>query len=345
MTPLFQYELLNQPFGDPALYVRLAGERKALLFDLGNISFVKAGKLCKISDVYVSHTHMDHFIGFDHLIRLNLARDRTIRICGPKGMIQNVKGKLKGYTWDLVDSYPFIVEVVEIHARTLRIVQFFCKDRFKHGDVRTVPYEDALDSYPHYTVKALSLDHKITSIAYSLEERFHININKDRLVKLGLPAGKWLRELKDHIWDGKPDEWPVRISGDTMQGQQTQEITLGRLKKDIVTITRGQKIVYISDCRGINKNFKRVIPFVCGADILFCEAAFLEKDSDKAVARGHLTARQAGFIAREAGVRELQVYHFSPRYEHCPELLYQEAQQEFKGNGHMPGKDIKEQYL
>ena len=118
MTPLFQYELLNQPFGDPVLYVRLAGEKKALLFDLGEISFLKAGKLFKVTDVFVSHTHIDHFIGFDHLIRLNLARDRTLRIFGPAGIIRNVRGKLKGYTWNLVDEYPFIIEVVEISAKS-----------------------------------------------------------------------------------------------------------------------------------------------------------------------------------------------------------------------------------
>lgn len=338
MTPLFQYELLNQPFGDPVLFVRLTGEKKALLFDLGDISFLKAGKLFKVSHVFVSHTHIDHFIGFDYLVRLNLARDKTICIYGPEGIIRNIKGKLKGYTWNLVDDYPFVLEVVEICAKKLRRVHFICKDRFKPGQVETAPFEGAIDVNPHYTVKALRVDHKIASIAYSLEERFHININKDRLQGLELPVGKWLRQLKDYIWEGKPDSWGIRIPEDNANEKIHKEIPLGELKKEIVTITKGQKIVYISDCRGIEKNFRKIIPFASGADILFCEAAFLEKDSEKARKRGHLTARQAGFIAREAGVRELQVIHFSPRYEHCPELLYLEAEEEFRAN---PAKAVK----
>jgi len=68
MTNLFQHRLLNQPFGDPALYVRLAGEKKALLIDLGDVSCLEPGKLLKVEDVFVSHTHIDHFIGFDHYI-------------------------------------------------------------------------------------------------------------------------------------------------------------------------------------------------------------------------------------------------------------------------------------
>lgn len=315
------------------LYVKLMGEKKALLFDLGEIGSLKPGNLFKVSHVFVSHTHMDHFIGFDHLVRLNLAREKTIHIFGPKGIIQNVKGKLKGYTWNLVDEYPFVIEVVEICAKKLRKVLFICKERFKSGLITTTPFGGNIDINPHYTVKALCVDHKITSIAYALEERFHININKERLLAFGLPVGKWLRELKDYIWEGKPDSWLVRITEKNADDKINKEITLGELKEKIVTITQGQKIVYVSDCRGIEKNFKKIISFAAGANILICEAAFLEKDKAKARARGHLTARQAGFIAREAGVAELKVTHFSPRYEHCPQLLYQEAEQEFK-RGH-----------
>jgi len=64
--------------------------------------------------------------------------------------------------------------------------------------------------------------------------------------------------------------------------------------------------------------------------VLFCEASFLDIDREKASKRGHLTAKQAGCVAREAGVKELKVFHFSPRYESSPDKLYQEAAQEFK---------------
>ena len=332
MTSLFQFELLNQPFGDPALYVRLTGEKKAFLFDLGEISALKPGKVFKVTNVFVSHTHMDHFIGFDHLVRLNLARDKTIRLFGPEGIIRNVKGKLKGYTWNLVGDYPFILEVIEICAKRLKKATFQCREKFKTGTVEVIPYDGTVDAMPHYTVKALRADHKITTIIYSLEEKFHININSDRLKKLGLPSGKWLRDLKDAIWEKKPANHPVRVYSNSSVDQTIREVPLGNLKDEIVTITRGQKIVYIADCRGIEKNFKKIIPFASGADILFCEAAFLKKDQGKALERGHLTAEQAGFIAHEAGVKKLQVFHFSPRYENCPGLLYSEAEKAFKGD-------------
>ena len=324
MTNLFQHRLLNQPFGDPSLYVRLAGEKKALLIDLGDINCLEPGRLLKVEDVFVSHTHIDHFIGFDHLLRLNLGRDKTLRIFGPPGIIANVRGKLAGYTWNLVDAYPFIIEAIEIGARSLKKVQFICAERFKPRKAETAAYDAPLvDGHPHYGVQALRLDHRIACLAYSLQERFHININKDRLDGLGLPVGTWLRALKDAVWADRPDDFMVRTDGGA-------EMPLGELKRDILTITKGQKIVYVSDCRGTDANLKKIIAFAHGADLLFCEAAFLDRDRDKAAERGHLTAKQAGFAARKAGAASLQVFHFSPRYEASPELVREEAQQEFK---------------
>jgi ribonuclease Z len=51
-----------------------------------------------------------------------------------------------------------------------------------------------------------------------------------------------------------------------------------------------------------------------GASLLVCESTFLGEDADKAHAYGHLTAAQAATIARDAGVEQLVLTHFSQRY-------------------------------
>lgn len=326
MTHLFQPSLHNQPFGDPVLYVRLAGEKKALLVDLGTVSRLEPARLCRVQDVFVSHTHIDHFIGFDHLLRLNLTRDKMIRIFGPPGISGNVRGKLAGYTWNLVgEEYPLVVQAVEVGRSSLKKVTFFCAERFRPRPAELLPRDgQEIDRHPHYAVTAQRLDHGIASLSFKLEERFHINIKKDALARLGLPVGPWLRDVKDAMWADRPDDFPVSITGGARR-------RLGELRREISTITRGRKIVYVSDCRGTKANLDRIAAFAAGADLLFCEAAFLDRDRDKARERGHLTAKQAGLVAREAKVASLQVFHFSPRYEAEPELLYQEAQEAFAG--------------
>jgi ribonuclease Z len=330
MNQLFHPQLLNQPFGDPTLYIELRGEGRALFFDLGEIAYLKAGKLVKVSHVFISHTHMDHFIGFDHLLRLHLAREKTLHIYGPQGIIKNVRGKLNGYTWNLVAEYPFVLAVSEIRTRTIHRVEFICKNGFKSRTLKPLAFDGIADNNPHYTVRALHLDHKIPSLAYCLEERFHVNINKDRLQKLGLPVGPWLRDLKNALWEGKPDSHKVKVYEGTSK-KAMQKISLGKLKEQITSLNKGQKIVYVSDCRGTEENYKKIVSFAMNADILFCEGSFLAKDRIKAEERGHLTAEQAGLIAREAGVKALHIYHFSPRYEGYPEVLYAEAERAFRG--------------
>ena len=77
MASSFRAFLVNDLFGDPALYVSLPWERRALLFDLGDITALSAGRLLKITDVFVSHAHVDHFVGFDHLLRVLLGRAKA----------------------------------------------------------------------------------------------------------------------------------------------------------------------------------------------------------------------------------------------------------------------------
>jgi ribonuclease Z len=66
------------------------------------------------------------------------------------------------------------------------------------------------------------------------------------------------------------------------------------------------------------------------ADTLYCEAYFLEADAERARERNHLTAALAGRIAREAGVRELVLAHFSPKYRGHGETPEEEALKEFR---------------
>ena len=106
--------------------------------------------------------------------------------------------------------------------------------------------------------------------------------------------------------------------------------TLGHLKKKLVLISPGQKISYVVDTVYNEANKARIVDLVRESDIFFCESPFLAEEEARGLERHHLTSRQAGIIAREAGVKKLNVFHFSGRHTFRTEQLVQEAEEAFR---------------
>lgn len=338
MNPSFSSHLVNDVFGDPGLYVEVRWSRRALMFDLGHNDGLSPTRLLKAGEIFISHTHMDHFIGFDTLLRVALGRGKMLTLFGPPGLIDNVQGKLRGYTWNLVDGYPLTIEVREFHECEVRQTAFRASDGFRPSAQATVsiPHGDGplftILEDPMFTVKTVALNHRIPSLAYSLEEQFHINVNKQKLHEAGLRVGAWLTDVKQHIWQGQPDDFRFTVALYDKHRREDREFVLGDVKERFLTISRGQKIAYAVDARYDEENEAKIIALVHGADIFYCEAPYLDCDAEKARDRYHLTARQAGLMARKAQVRDLVVFHFSPRYTGQGEALKREAMDAFHGD-------------
>ncbi len=328
MKSVIQPRLVNGPFGDPALYVRLQGERSALLFDLGDIGGLSPSEIMRISDVFVSHTHIDHFIGFDHLLRIVLGRDKRIRFFGPPGLVRQVRGRLSGYTWNLVDDYRLELEVAEFSGRVLRRRLFTCRDRFREErDLGKSPApEGLLLDTPLYAVRAAVLDHRTPCLAFVLEEKARVGVDKEKLRALGLAVGPWLTAMKRVFLSGREEE---RIRAARAAGGFL-EMTAGELVRGTAAVTRGRKIAYVTDITYTPSNERKVVTLARGADVFYGEAAFMERDLKRAWDRCHLTAGQVGAIAGRAGAGRLEVFHFSPRYQHEEEAVRKEAEEAFR---------------
>lgn len=329
MRSIFQAELVNESFGDPGVYIDLKFERRALLFDIGDISVLPTRKLLRISDVFVSHTHMDHFCGFDHLLRVCLGRDRGISIYGPAGLISQVEHKLAAYTWNLVENYQteFVIVAHELDAAGhIRRARFGSRSRFARSEL---PAAEAVQGIllrePAFCVRAASLEHHdIVSLAFAFEESTHINVWKNRLRELRLPTGPWLSELKRQVRAGAPDDTPIRVHWRTREGAHDQLLPLGRLKREVLEFVPGQRVCYVTDAADNVHNRETLAAFLGETDLLFIEAVFLQADRTHAERKAHLTAAAAGSIARAAAVRVAVPFHFSTRYMGQEEALRQE---------------------
>ncbi|MGD9159712.1 MAG: MBL fold metallo-hydrolase [Desulfobacteraceae bacterium] len=327
--------LINDPFSDPGVYIPFLYEKRAIMFDLGEINLLAPKDLLKISHVFVTHAHMDHFIGFDRLLRIFLGREKELHLFGPAGFFEHVEGKLKGYTWNLVEEYEYdlVLKVSEVHSNELYTREYLCKEGFRHGDTVTSDIiSGVLYQNPGFLVRGVLLDHRIPCIGLSLEEEFSVNIIREELKRLNLEAGPWLTGFKRELYTKKTEDTDFFVTREE-KGEvlEKRRFSLKDLAEKIARITPGQKITYITDVIGSRENKQKIIDLAGNSDHLFIEAAFMEQDASTAREKYHLTAAEAGRLAREAGVKKLTLFHFSPRYSHMKEELINEAMEAFRG--------------
>ncbi|MFK0018287.1 ribonuclease Z [Streptomyces sp. NPDC090798] len=148
-----------------------------------------------------------------------------------------------------------------------------------------VETDGVLATTPSYTLEARRLSHPVESFGYRLVE----------------PDGRRMLPelLAEHGIKG-PDVGRIQREG-----------ALGGVSLDDVSeVRRGQRFAFVMDtrlCEGVDALAE-------DCDLLVIESTFLDGDHQLAVDHGHLTAGQAGRVARDAGVRHLVLTHFSQRY-------------------------------
>jgi ribonuclease Z len=336
VRPLIHPVLVNGRFGDPAVFVESMFERRAILFDLGDLAALPARSILKVDQAFVSHTHLDHFFGFDRLLRVLVGRRKSVALYGPPGFLAQVHHKLQAYQWNLVGRYAedLVFLVHELAGPgVLRRARMRLKTAFAREDLDDAAVDgDVLHQEARYRVRVAVLEHRVPCLAFALEETAHINVWKTRLEAAGLPVGPWLRELKEAIVAGAADETSIRVRA-TESASAQATLPLAELR-DLVTLTPGQKIAYVTDAADTPANRAAIGGLVEDADLLMIEATFAAADADLAARRTHLTTAAAGEIARQARVRRVEPFHFSPRYVDREAAMVAEVRAAFAGDLH-----------
>ena len=326
MSWLVQPRLVNGPFDDPGVYLDFRFGRRAILFDLGDLSPLSSRELLRVSHVFVSHTHVDHVAGFDRLFRLCLHRPSPLTLVGPVGFADQVEHRIRSFTWNLLDgnSVDFRLCAMDYDGRRLiRGAEFRAREAFARRAVEPPEVPDGVAwAEADFRIEAVALDHGIPSLAFALKEVLQVNVWRGVLNEMGLPPGPWLNDAKRAVRMGLPDDHILQVPGGAT-------VELGELKDKALHIAPGQAVAYVTDAAPHGRNRARILQLAGGADQLFIEAVFLEADRPLALASHHLTAWEAGAIAREAGARHVTPFHHSARYLAEPEALRQELFESF----------------
>lgn len=232
----------------------------------------------KVTKILITHLHGDHTFGLPGLIStLGLSEyTKTLYIYGPKGIKEFVSRVLE--LANFKEKFKIVVE--EVAGKFFKGKDFYLgAERMKHGTPAN---------------------------AYNFVIEDKLRIDKSKLKKSKLPAGKHLSDLqkgKDIVYENKKYK-----------------------AKDLTYIEKGKKVSFVLD----TLYNERIENFVRDSEILIMESSFGSDLKREAEEHMHLTAEQCGKIAKKSKVKKLFLTHISQRYEANLKFLLQDAKKNFK---------------
>lgn len=303
------YQVLGEPGRDNALYVELHTGQAVhrLLFDCGEgcLDRLSVGEIQGIDTLLFSHFHIDHIAGFDGFLRSNYSRlERPLQIWGPAGAVDILGHRLQGFTWNLVAGLPGEFIVSEIHPDRIVSARFLTHEGFSVAHpAGERPFEKPLVNGPDFRIDARLLDHGTPSAAYSLREKPRTNVDPERLARLGLAPGPWLKHLKDPATDPQQE---LEV------GQVRQ--TIDHWRRQLLASTPGESIAYVTDFRLDPASEDELTAMLGDCGTLVCENSFSSQDQHLAERTFHVTSADVGRLAARVRPGRLILFHLSDRY-------------------------------
>jgi len=187
--------------------------------------------------------------------------------------------------------------------RIIELLVPYCNLDLEIHEVSEGKFLETKDFY----IEALPMKHSnIPCNAYAFVEKEKVRLDRGKLKKLKLPNSPLLGELAN----GKD----VEFNGKKIHA------------KDLIYKSPEKKIAIVLDTR-INENCYRIAK---NSDLLISEAVYLNDEKDLAELHEHLTAEQAGDIAKKSDSKMLYLSHLSQRYDGNEKLVLNEAKKKFK---------------
>lgn len=141
--------------------------------------------------------------------------------------------------------------------------------------------------------------HRVPCLAYSVSLPRAGRFDAERAKAKGIPLQYWSRLQK----------------GETVEVENavyTPDDVLGKARQ-------GLKVTYATDCRPS----QALIELAQGSDLLVAEGLYGDDEKKKdAASKGHMVYSEAATIAKDAGVKELWLTHFSPAMLNPKEHLF-----------------------
>jgi ribonuclease Z len=312
-------------FDDPLLLVRVRPSGRALLFDCGKIHHLAKRVYTSLDAIFISHAHMDHFMGMDSVIRHSHASPRTIDIFGPPGLSGRMAHKFGCYDWNLADTFWGNFRVGEVSGERIASTLYCGPQAFAarpDGERSGAIYQNR-----YLSVTGASCEHRIEVLAYRIDEGPSFAIDEHRMSEAGVVKGGWLKNMEKLFHDGTMEESPIQVcfqAGSAVE--ERSEPDAGALYRRIRKIEEPASIGYVTDIGFSEENLEKLAGLVDKVTLLVCECAFLARDREKARLSRHLCTTDLNFLLERLRPRYVLPMHFSKTYQGERASLYREIE-------------------
>ncbi len=313
-----EIRLVNGSTGDPVLFLDYPGKDDAFLFDAGENASLGLKRLADLEALFITHHHIDHFVGFDRILRANLDTDKTLHVFGPGATIPKVYDRIKSYEFQFFPFQKVVLHVHELLPGRRRSALLECSRRFPEPEIVeadwTTPliYENA-----DLLIEATATDHTVPGLAYALVEKTGYHPDPAKLAAGVLRAGPWVGEALALLRAGAAPETVLEIDGG--------RFPLGTLGEHYFATSKGARVAYVTDTAWSEAVQPGLLRLARGATRLYCDSYYAQAQSSRAAQFRHMTATHAAEFARQARVEQLILMHFAPRYAGRYEALIEEA--------------------
>ena len=189
--------------------------------------------------------------------------------------------------------------------------KYFDRQRYGtiyHETINVIEHPVSAEGVVHddgkFKIEAYYLEHGVDNLGWRITEPDVTKFHPERLKSSGV-RGPLVKELER--------EGFVNIDGKIIK------------LEDVSWVRHGDVLAVVIDTRYCQS----AIEIARDAKVLICESTYLDSEKDLAYKHFHLTAKEAGQIAKEANAQQLILTHFSARYQDLYPFK-QEAQHHFK---------------
>lgn len=226
--------------------------------------------------------------GFKRLNKILITHAHLDHILGLAGLLSTFT------RWEAIDYlelYAGKVALERIHDLLYNVVLRGAKPPMPIRFIELKP--GLLFDEDDFAVTAFPVQHRGPDCyGFKFEEKSRRPFLNDRATELGVPFGPERKRL---------------VNGETITLADGRVIESGEVLGEVQL---GTKFVFIADVG----RTRDLVDVVREADGLVIEATYLDVEADMAKQFGHLTAKQAATLARDAGVKQLILTHISRRY-------------------------------